>query len=750
MDQANGSGDHGHDVPSAADLRAFITGKLPADRFAAVDAWLARQSGPDVEQALADIDAPAGPLPGLIARRPGPPPGFQAERAATRHRPGSRLGEGGMAVVFEVRDQALDRIVAMKVLKPRQADESLESFLLRETAFRREAARTAALEHPAIVPVHDVGITDGRPAFIMQRVTGRSLDLVVEDGQLSLAKLVQAVLRVAEAVAFAHSRGLVHRDLSPANILIGEFGAVYVLDWGVAERIGAETAARVGTPAWMAPEQAWPGAVNPRLDVFALGGLLFLVLTGHSPRPDPSALEAVDDSALDRRGVPRGLAAVARRCLRIEPAERYPDAQAVADDLRRWLDEGITKAQRAWPWESAWMRLRHAPRMMTALCTALVGLALLALLWWWQQAAAIDAVRNRVAELVATVPLDQVEAVAVARAEVRTVRSRFPNLREAADLDARLTAAWEVAQATQRAAHQRSQLIELLHRTRIAGPATDQIHALRAVLRTAGLTLDAERITADSAALAAAELNNELAEGLAFLWRAERERGADHHAANTAAVLAGGGPTDGWKALGRVLGKTGFRAHDPIFCVCADSESALADPRAAAVAVALFGPEPRLAAYARQRLMTNPGEFWPLIAAAQAALAARDLANAQRLAYTAFGAEPASLLPHVVLAYVSLEGRDWPEVLHQAERGLIADQTHAELRVLRAVGLANNDRRSEAQAVINALPAGHLRYHLIHRVGHPMERAVDAAVAAGLTIAQAEPDLGPISVPHGH
>ena len=750
MDSANGSVDQGDDAPSADDLRAFVAGLLPAERFAAIDTWLARQNEADAERALAGIDAPTRPIPELTAQRSSPLPGFQTERAANRHRPGIRLGEGGMAVVFELHDQALDRMVAMKVLKPQHAGESLESFLLREAAFRREAARTAALEHPAIVPIHDVGSAAGRPAFIMQRVSGRSLDQVVGDGRLSLAKLVQALLRVAEAVAFAHSRGLVHRDLSPTNILIGDFGAVYVLDWGVAERVGAETVARVGTAEWMAPEQAWPGAVDARLDVFALGGLLCLILTGRSPRPDPFVLESVDDSALGRRGVPRGLAAVARRCLRINPAERYPDAQAVADDLRRWLDEGITKAQRAWPWESAWMRLRHAPRLMTALSTGLVGLAILALLWWWQQASAIGAARNRVMELTAAVPLDQVEAVDVARAEVRILRSRFPDLREAADLDARLTAAAEVAQAAHTAATQRLQLIELLHRTRIAGPATDQIHAMRAVLRTAGLTLDAERTAADSAALAAATLGSELAESLAFLWRAERERGADHHAANTAAVLAGGGPTDGWKALGRVLGRTEFRAHDPIFCPCADSESALADPRAAAVAVALFGPEPRLAAYAQLRLKTNPGEFWPLIAAAQAALDAHDVLTAQRLADTASGAEPTSLLPHVVLAYVALEKHDWPQLLIAAERGLVADPAHAELLVLRAVGLANNDRRGEAQTIIRALPAGHLRYHLTHRVGHPMEWAVDAAVAAGLIIAQAEPDLGPMSVPHAH
>lgn len=697
-------------VPDDDELRAFLRGALTAERFAAVDAWLAALPPPEAERRLASLDQPGRNL-ALAAPTP-ENHGFAAERADGRLVAGDSLGAGGMATVVAAHDRALDRPVALKVLRPRQAGESLESYLLRETAFRREAALTAALDHPAIVPVHDVGRVDGRPAFTMKRLEGSPFDRVVAEGQLPLPELVRVLIQVSEAVAFAHSRGIVHRDLTPANVLVGAFGAVYVLDWGLAERSGTHSGIRAGTPGWMAPEQATGAPVDPRLDVYALGGLLGLILVDASPK---------------------ALAAVARRCRAEDPAARYADAGAVAAELRRWLDDGVTLAQEANAVERAWLRLRRSPRLRAGLAAAALAVLGTMAVWWWTGHAASERARARLAELERNVPLDRPEAIRLARAEVEALRREHPRLPEAAALAARLEAAQAVAQAADRLVAVRARLHALLRRTREIGPWGDQIQAWREALRQAG----GEALTADTAA------------ALAFLWRAEREQGDTAGAAATTGRLAAEGPTPGWRALGRLLGMVAFRAHDPVLCRCDDSEAVLAEPAPAAVALALFAPEPRLTAYAQARLAVAPGDFWPLLAAARAALAAHDGAAAERLAFTASGAEPGSLLPRLVLAYVALDRTAWPALLAEAERGLATDAGNSELLALRAVALARLDRKPEAQTIVDRLPAAHLRYHLGNRVGHPMELAVDALVAAGLAIAPAAPDLGPLS-PHQH
>jgi tRNA A-37 threonylcarbamoyl transferase component Bud32 len=695
-------------MPDDAELRAWLRGTLSGGRCASLEAWLASLPPAEAEARLAALDRPGHTLAITV---PTSSPNFTSERATGRLVTGDNLGVGGMATVVAAHDRALDRQVALKVLRPRLPAEDLETYLLREAAFRREAALTAALDHPAIVPVHDVGRVDGRPAFTMKRLDGNTFDRVVADRHLPLAELVRVLLHVAEAVASAHSRGIVHRDLTPANVLVGAFGAVYVLDWGLAGRSGSNDGIRAGTPGWMAPEQAQAAVADPRLDVYALGGLLALVLADSTPK---------------------ALAAVATRCRASDPAERYADAGAVADELRRWLDDGVTLAQETNAVERAWLRLRQSPRLRAGLAAA--GLAALAAMgaWRWTEQAAEERTRGRLAELEHSVPLDRPEAIGIARAEVEAIRREHPRLPEAVALAARLETAQALARTAAAAAEARARLDSLLRRTREIGPWGDQVQAWQETLLQPG---------GDPATVAAAR---------AFLWRAQREQDDTAGAAATAAQLAGSGPGPGWQALGRLLSLVAFRAHDPVLCLCEDSEAVLADAASAAVALALFAPEPRLTAYARARLLTAPGDFWPLIAAARAALAAHDTGEAERLAFIASGAEPGSLLPRLVLAYVALSRQTWSELLVQADRGLAADPGNSELLALRAVALARLGRREEAQAVIDHLPATHLRYHLSNRVGHPMELAVDALVAAGVTIAPAEPDLGPLTPPHRH
>ncbi len=730
-------------TPTTDDLRAYLRGQLTRERFVEVERWLDAQPAETVERLLEESRAEdAGALANV---KPTTASGFIADGGAGRLRPDGQIGVGGMAVVAAARDRALDRVVALKSLKARQADESLEQYHLREAAFRREAALTAALEHPAIVPIYDVGRADGKPAFTMKRLEGETLQVVVSAHGRSRVALVEALLRIAEAVAYAHSRGVVHRDLTPGNILLGEFGAVYVLDWGVAAQRGEGGGVAVGTPDWMAPEQTSGAPADPRMDVFALGGLLMFILTGRGPRND----HVVDLAPLQRRDVPRGLAALARRCLAIEPSARDADAGAVAADLRRWLDEGLTLAEQAGPLAWAWMRLRRSAQVRNMLAASVVIIVSISVAMWASQRAELAASRQRLVDLAATISLDEPEAVTVGLAEVRAMVARHPQLREATALTARWQAVLDLANQRAATGAQRARLETLLARTRRSGPWAEEITDWTNALHEAELRLTDTDHAHDLALLAVHPLRILLVQSLTHLWHAAAAMNDLDVARRASSLVALGGPSAGWRALGGLLQRTAFQAHQPVFCICAESNGALADPASAAVILSLYGPDERLVAFARHEIARDPGAFWPLIASARAALTAGELATAEHQALIASGSEPLSLFPQLILAYVALARSDNAALLLAAERGLSANPAHTELHVLKAVALARTGKLVEAQTIVSAIDASHLQYHLQHRVGHPMERGVDALVAAGVVIPKADPRLGPL-VPHEH
>jgi len=218
----------------------------------------------------------------------------------------SEIGRGGMGVVYAARDRVLDRRVALKVL-----DFSLG-----------EAQVIAGLEHPAIVPVHEAGtLPDGREFYAMKLIRGARLDHYVE-GRPTLSERLRVVWRVGEALAYAHSRSVLHRDLKPQNVMVGEFGEVYVMDWGVN--------AVAGTPTFRAPEVH----LDHRSDIYALGALLRFVL----PEPNPPALKAI-----------------ATKAMSADPAARYPEVKALLADIERF-EQGLPVE--AWP-EPLWHRLHR-------------------------------------------------------------------------------------------------------------------------------------------------------------------------------------------------------------------------------------------------------------------------------------------------------------------------------------------------------------------------------------------------------
>jgi len=234
------------------------------------------------------------------------------------------LARGGMGTVYRARDRELDRVVAMKVLSATSAREDLP------LRMQQEARILAALEHPGIVPVYDVGtLDDGRIFYVMKLVQGPRLDEHAADRPL--AERLRLFTRICEPVAFAHARGVVHRDLKPANVMIGAFGEVLVLDWGVAQTISDCGAATMdarptvaGTAGYMPPEQARGDAVDARADVFALGGILHFLLTGAPP--DAAPLQG-----------PRAVQAICRKARADAPADRYADVPSLVGDVDRFL-----------------------------------------------------------------------------------------------------------------------------------------------------------------------------------------------------------------------------------------------------------------------------------------------------------------------------------------------------------------------------------------------------------------------------
>ncbi|MFO0611687.1 MAG: serine/threonine-protein kinase [Polyangiaceae bacterium] len=263
-----------------------------------------------------------------------------------------KVASGGMGDLFRVRDRRLDRDVIMKRLRTSGDARSLRS------SFEREAALQAALGHPGIVSVFELGEDSaGIPYFTMQEVQGTTLSEAIDrpptypaPAPWSRRALLEVLARVALTVAFAHDKGVLHLDLKPENIMLGAFGEVYVLDWGIARstRPGESAAPElVGTPQYMAPEQA-EAVVAPdeRADVFALGAILFEILTTEMLRRAPStwaALQAAREDAqaaerLAAARVPVELALLCTRATALDRNDRLPSARAFNEALERWLD----------------------------------------------------------------------------------------------------------------------------------------------------------------------------------------------------------------------------------------------------------------------------------------------------------------------------------------------------------------------------------------------------------------------------
>lgn len=406
----------------------------PGELYAAFAAQLAERKSPDLDALCAAHPQQAAELRRLHetaqaargGRHPGPPSRRPAETSLESPAPdspfnpwpqGSRyriegiVARGGMGIIYAIRDRELNRTLAMKVIGPTSPGQT--PIRLEELPpawverFVEEAQITAQLDHPGIVPVHEIGLDpQGRLYFTMKLVQGQRLGDVFRLAQANqegwnLARAIRALLQAAQAVAHAHEHGVIHRDLKPDNIMVGRLGEVYVMDWGVAraadrldlhelrpalptlparessahpptasspgDRDGSDSPRLVtldgtvlGTPAYMSPEHAHgrTAEIGPASDVYSLGAILYELLTGQPPYLVPgthsSAREILEKvragppTSIRRLGIrpPAELVAICDRAMDRNPQARYRNALELVEDLRAWLDHRVVKAHR--------------------------------------------------------------------------------------------------------------------------------------------------------------------------------------------------------------------------------------------------------------------------------------------------------------------------------------------------------------------------------------------------------------------
>ena len=308
------------------------------------------------------------------------------------------IGRGGMGVVYRARQRSLDRDVAIKFISAGLADS------VNVARFLSEARAAARLMHPNIVPVHEVGSIDGVHYFSMPMVKGRTLADLLGARALPAADIVGLLLKLCDAVGYAHRLGLLHLDLKPANVLIDERGEPLVSDFGLARHMderGEVQAQEVsGTPAFMAPEQILikQYRLTPATDVYALGAILYRALAGVSPhgegKPDELTQRAVAGRVRPLLDVapqaPRDLAAVAMHCLELLQKDRYANVSVLADDLRRVRDGLPVSVRAPGGLERVQRWVRREPKFAAAASAAVLALVLgiAATAWQWREASA--------------------------------------------------------------------------------------------------------------------------------------------------------------------------------------------------------------------------------------------------------------------------------------------------------------------------------------------------------------------------
>ncbi|MFL5339274.1 MAG: protein kinase domain-containing protein, partial [Gemmataceae bacterium] len=397
--------------PSADDLRAYGLGRLPLPRLEAVAEHI--DDCPACQATLRGLQDGSDTLVSQL-RRLAPPkiPAEDETRTASGEQSATavstdsdrdevvwagrkRLGEyelleplggGGMGLVFRARQVPLNLIVALKVIRTGDFASPAE-----KARFRTEGEAIARLKHPNVVQVHHFGEADGLPYFSMEFLNGGSLSRRLADEPMPARPAAELVRTLALAVQAAHYQKIVHRDLKPGNVLLAADGTPKISDFGLAKLLDADsgqtaTSAAIGTPTYMAPEQARADGsdVGFAVDIYALGVILYQALVGHPPfrGATPAATmelvktQPVPPPTQEQPALSRDLEAVCLKCLEKDPAKRYASARDLADDLDNWLDLRPTRARPRNRLDRTLLAMRRRPRL-TALAAAclLAGVA---------------------------------------------------------------------------------------------------------------------------------------------------------------------------------------------------------------------------------------------------------------------------------------------------------------------------------------------------------------------------------------
>jgi len=294
-----------------------------------------------------------------------------------------QIGRGGQGVVFRARQKSLNRIVALKVIG--LGHWATEAHLKR---FRLEAEAAASLEHPGIVPIHDVGERDGSCYFSMKFIEGGQLDEVARREPMLIRRAVELIAKVARIVHYAHEHGILHRDIKPGNILLDRNGEPHLTDFGLARLVEADSTVTgtlevLGTPSYMAPEQAAGNnaAVSSNTDVYGLGAVLYQLLTGQPPFAGGTTYETIKllldteprPPRLLNPKVDRDLSTICLKCLEKDPKRRYSSSLALAEDLDRWLKHEPIRARRTGVFTRGkkWVQRNPSMAVMAAMLLAL-------------------------------------------------------------------------------------------------------------------------------------------------------------------------------------------------------------------------------------------------------------------------------------------------------------------------------------------------------------------------------------------
>src|SRR5437879_5552300 len=297
------------------------------------------------------------------------------------------IGRGGQGVVFRARQKSLNRIVALKVIRLGQW--ASKAHLKR---FRLEAEAAARLEHPGIVPIHEVGERDGSCYFSMKFVEGGQLDEVVKRSPMSMRRAAELIAKVARTVHYAHEHGILHRDLKPGNILLDPKGEPHLTDFGLARLVESESSVTqtldvLGTPSYMTPEQAVGNnaAVSNVTDVYGLGAVFYQLLTGQPPFAGGTTYETIKllldteprKPRLLNPKIDRDLSTICLKCLEKDPKRRYSSALALAEDLERWLKHEPIQARRTGIFARGkkWVQRNPNSALLTASLVALAAAA---------------------------------------------------------------------------------------------------------------------------------------------------------------------------------------------------------------------------------------------------------------------------------------------------------------------------------------------------------------------------------------